>query len=95
MQEFEDREFANVSKEDLKLADDKGSKKREKALKVGGWVGVALVAEALEREGEVLKLVAFCVKTVMAAPQGQQPRERDQNVQQAVSLRQRLPYLFS
>lgn len=33
--EFEDREFANVSKEDLKLDEDKGSKKREKALKVG------------------------------------------------------------
>ena len=33
--EYEDKEFSNVSKEDLKLADDKGSKKREKALKVG------------------------------------------------------------
>lgn len=37
--EFEDREFANVSKEDLKLAEDKGSKKREKALKVDWGVG--------------------------------------------------------
>ncbi|KAI7840066.1 hypothetical protein COHA_006196 [Chlorella ohadii] len=53
VQEFEDREFANVSKEDLKLADDKGSKKREKALKeefkpLAKWWKEALGAGAVE-----------------------------------------------
>ena len=39
--EFEDKEFANVSKEDLKLGDQesKQEKKKDKAYKVGGWVG--------------------------------------------------------
>jgi hypothetical protein len=38
--EFEDKEFANVSKEDLKLADQdtKQEKKKDKAFKVGGVV---------------------------------------------------------
>lgn len=51
--EFEDREFANVSKEDLKLDEDKGSKKREKALKeefkpLTKWWKEALGAGAVE-----------------------------------------------
>ena len=46
--EFEDKEFANVSKEDLKLADQdsKQEKKKDKAFKVGGWVLEAGVLEA-------------------------------------------------
>ena len=55
--EYEDREFANVSKEDLKLgADDKGGKKRDKALKVraGRRGGAALGGAWRDARGAAL-----------------------------------------